>query len=106
MFEIHGDYRDGKRGFLTMAGEIVKSQGELAIANWLYMQGVDGGFAVINAMAVNATVGGSIFDEPDACFAVMIALSVGSTRRLPPTTSLAPDHCGATTCLRVCVPRS
>jgi len=38
---IHGDYRDGKRGFLTMAGEVVKSQGELAIANWLYLQGVE-----------------------------------------------------------------
>lgn len=37
----HGDYRDGKSGFLTMAGEVVKSQGELAIANWLYLQGVE-----------------------------------------------------------------
>ena len=36
-----GDYRDGKRGFLTIQGEIVKSQGELAIANWLYVQGVE-----------------------------------------------------------------
>ena len=36
----HGDYKDGKRGFLTIQGEVVKSQGELAIANWLYLQGV------------------------------------------------------------------
>ena len=37
----NGDYHNGKRGFLTMNGEIVKSQGELAIANWFYMQGVE-----------------------------------------------------------------
>jgi DNA helicase-4 len=37
----NGDYRNGKRGFLTIQGEIVKSQGELAIANWLYAQGVE-----------------------------------------------------------------
>jgi DNA helicase-4 len=36
-----GDYRDGKRGFLTIQGEIVRSQGELAIANWLYVHGVE-----------------------------------------------------------------
>ncbi len=35
-----GDYRDGKSGFLTMNGELVKSHGELAIANWLFMNGV------------------------------------------------------------------
>lgn len=35
-----GDYRDGANGFITIAGEMVKSQGELAIANWLYLQGV------------------------------------------------------------------
>jgi DNA helicase-4 len=37
----NGEYRNGKRGFLTIQGEIVKSQGELAIANWLYMNGVE-----------------------------------------------------------------
>jgi DNA helicase IV len=37
---VNGERRDGKGGFLTMQGEIVKSQGELAIANWLYVQGV------------------------------------------------------------------
>ena len=37
----NGDYSDGKGGFLTIQGEIVKSQGELAIANWLYFQGVE-----------------------------------------------------------------
>ena len=37
----NGEYRDDSRGFLTIQGEIVKSQGELAIANWLYIQGVD-----------------------------------------------------------------
>lgn len=37
----NGEYQNGKRGFLTIQGEVVKSQGELAIANWLYMQGVD-----------------------------------------------------------------
>jgi DNA helicase-4 len=37
----NGEYRNGQRGFLTIQGEIVKSQGELAIANWLYMNGVE-----------------------------------------------------------------
>jgi DNA helicase-4 len=36
-----GDYRDGKSGLLTMNGELVKSHGEQAIANWLFMNGVD-----------------------------------------------------------------
>lgn len=35
-----GDFRDGKSGFITIGGELVKSQGELAIANWLYLQGI------------------------------------------------------------------
>lgn len=35
-----GDYRDGKSGLLTMNGELVKSHGEQAIANWLFMNGV------------------------------------------------------------------
>jgi DNA helicase IV len=35
-----GDYKAGRRGFQTLKGEIVKSQGELAIANWLFAQGV------------------------------------------------------------------
>lgn len=35
-----GDYQDGKLGYLTMKGDIVKSQGELAIANWLFINGV------------------------------------------------------------------
>jgi len=39
--QANGEYRNGKRGFLTIQGEVVKSQGELAIANWLYMQGVN-----------------------------------------------------------------
>ena len=38
---VNGELRNGKRGFLTLQGEIVKSQGELAIANWLYIQGVE-----------------------------------------------------------------
>ena len=38
--KANGETRNGKRGFLTLQGEIVKSQGELAIANWLYLQGV------------------------------------------------------------------
>ncbi len=33
-------YRDGQRGYQTLQGEMVKSQGELAIANWLFLQGV------------------------------------------------------------------
>lgn len=37
----NGEYQNGKHGFLTIQGEIVKSQGELAIANWFYMQGID-----------------------------------------------------------------
>jgi DNA helicase-4 len=36
----HGDYKNGQRGFLTLQGELVKSQGELAIANWFYAQGM------------------------------------------------------------------
>jgi DNA helicase-4 len=39
--QANGEYQNGKRGFLTMNGELVKSQGELAIANWLYMNGVE-----------------------------------------------------------------
>lgn len=35
-----GDYRDGQSGYLTLNGELVKSQGELAIANWLFMNSV------------------------------------------------------------------
>ncbi len=41
LFGPKADYSDGKRGFLTIQGEIVKSQGELAIANWLYVHGVE-----------------------------------------------------------------
>jgi DNA helicase-4 len=37
----NGDFENGKLGFLTLQGEVVKSQGELAIANWLYMRGVE-----------------------------------------------------------------
>lgn len=36
----NGDYKAGRRGFQTLKGDIVKSQGELAIANWLFAQGV------------------------------------------------------------------
>lgn len=35
-----GDYKEGRRGFQTLKGDLVKSQGELAIANWLFSQGV------------------------------------------------------------------
>lgn len=35
-----GDYVEGRNGYQTLNGELVKSQGELAIANWLYMNGV------------------------------------------------------------------
>jgi DNA helicase-4 len=36
-----GDWTaDRRKGFLTLKGEIVKSQGELAIANWLALNGV------------------------------------------------------------------
>lgn len=35
-----GDYSNGKSGYRTLNGELVKSQGELAIANWLFMNGV------------------------------------------------------------------
>jgi len=31
----------GEAGYLTMRGEPVKSQGELAIANWLFLQGIE-----------------------------------------------------------------
>lgn len=36
-----GDYVDNRNGYRTLNGELVKSQGELAIANWLYMNGVN-----------------------------------------------------------------
>jgi DNA helicase IV len=36
-----GDYVDRRNGYSTLNGELVKSQGELAIANWLYMNGVN-----------------------------------------------------------------
>lgn len=35
-----GDYQNGANGYITLNKEVVKSQGELAIANWLFMQGV------------------------------------------------------------------
>jgi DNA helicase-4 len=35
-----GDYSNGKNGYRTLNGELVKSQGEQAIANWLFMQGI------------------------------------------------------------------
>ena len=36
-----GDYANGRNGYQTLNGELVKSQGELAIANWLFMNGVN-----------------------------------------------------------------
>lgn len=36
-----GVYHNKQPGYLTLNGEVVKSQGELAIANWLYINGVD-----------------------------------------------------------------
>ncbi len=36
-----GVYHNKQPGYLTLNGEVVKSQGELAIANWLYLHGVD-----------------------------------------------------------------
>jgi DNA helicase-4 len=35
-----GEYENGKNGYRTLNGELVKSQGELAIANWLFTKGV------------------------------------------------------------------
>lgn len=35
-----GDYANGRNGYRTLKGELVKSQGEQAIANWLFMQGI------------------------------------------------------------------
>jgi DNA helicase-4 len=35
-----GDYVNGQNGYRTLKGELVKSQGEQAIANWLFMQGI------------------------------------------------------------------
>lgn len=35
-----GEQEGGKLGYRTLQGELVKSQGELAIADWLYMKGV------------------------------------------------------------------
>ena len=36
-----GEERDGHRGILTLNGELVRSMEELAIANWLYLNGVN-----------------------------------------------------------------
>lgn len=35
-----GDYANSQNGYRTLKGELVKSQGEQAIANWLFMQGI------------------------------------------------------------------
>jgi DNA helicase-4 len=35
-----GEYANGKNGYRTLNGELVKSQGELAIANWLFLKGI------------------------------------------------------------------
>lgn len=35
-----GDYANGQNGYRTLNGELVKSQGEQAIANWLFIQGI------------------------------------------------------------------
>jgi DNA helicase IV len=35
-----GQERDGRRGILTLNGELVRSMEELAIANWLFLQGI------------------------------------------------------------------
>src|SRR4029450_7156092 len=40
------------------------------------------GFADIQATALNAAIGGSIFAVPDACFVMTMALPFGSTRAL------------------------
>lgn len=36
-----GEERDGHRGILTLNGELVRSMEEVAIANWLYLNGVN-----------------------------------------------------------------
>jgi hypothetical protein len=38
----------------------------------------DHGFVDINATALNATISGSIFADPDACLVMMMALPFGS----------------------------
>ena len=35
-----GEDRDGHKGIRTLNGELVKSMEEVAIANWLFMNGV------------------------------------------------------------------
>lgn len=37
----NGQTAGGKTGFRTLKGELVKSQGELAIANWLFVHGIE-----------------------------------------------------------------
>src|SRR5262245_44949481 len=44
---------------------------------------LDTGFVTIKSMASNAAIRGSILAVPDACFVMMMALPLGSTR-LPP----------------------
>ena len=36
-----GEYGKGRYGYRTLNGELVDSMGERAIANWLYLNGVD-----------------------------------------------------------------
>jgi hypothetical protein len=40
-------------------------------------------------MALNAAIGGSILADPDACFVMMTALPVGSTRAFATAGSIA-----------------
>src|SRR5262245_5053666 len=42
----------------------------------------DHGFVEIRAIALNAAISGSILAEPEACFVIMMALPLGSTRAL------------------------
>ena len=54
----------------------------------------DHGFVDIKAMALKAAINGSIFADPNACFAMMMALPFGSTRALPTAHAIKPDHLG------------
>jgi len=68
----------------------------LAAVGWVFLNGslragcqitkvlgrVDQGLVDISAIALNATIKGSIIADPDACFVMTMALPFGSTRAL------------------------
>ena len=50
----------------------------------------DYGFVDINAIALNAAIGGSFLADPEACLVMVMALPFGSTRAFATAKSLFP----------------